>query len=123
MCLPKDLAGASIDEVISFILDVAVHSLRRDVNFEIGATISETSLMPQSWAPRALILDEPRGEPEELEYFHIGHQHVNLIWLVPIYKAEYELIAREGVDAFYRLEEQSDWSLADPNRPSVIVIH
>jgi hypothetical protein len=123
MCLPKGLAGASIDEVISFILDVAVYSLGRDTNFEIGATIPETPLMPQSWAPRAIILDEPRGESEELEYFHVGSQHINLIWLVPIYKAEYELIAREGLDAFYHLEEQSDWSLADPDRPSLTITH
>jgi hypothetical protein len=123
MCLPKDLAGASLDEVVSFILDVAVYSLKSETNFKIGATISETSLMPQNWAARALILDEPRGESQELEYFHVGSQHINLIWLVPIYKGEYDLIAREGVEAFYRLEEQSDWSLVDPNRPSIIVTH
>src|ERR1043165_2708335 len=35
MCLPKDLGGASIDQVVSFMLDVAAYSIRSDVNFQI----------------------------------------------------------------------------------------
>ena len=120
MVLPEGLGGATKDQVTSFIMDVAAYSLRRDVRFEIGRMIPETPLMPTSWLPRALLLDEPRGEPEEIASFQVGSQRVALIWLVPIHTDEYELIARAGLEAFDELDGRSEWSLTDPKRPSFV---
>ena len=120
MILPNDLGGASADEVVSLILDVAVHSYRKDVRCSVGATISETPLMPAKWNPKALLFDELRGEPEELSHVLVGAQSVEVLWLVPIYGDEQELIASEGIDAFDRLDAQTDWSVADPRRPSFV---
>ncbi len=47
--LPDELGGASADEVVSFVLDVAVHSYRKDVRCRVGATSPETPLMPAKW--------------------------------------------------------------------------
>jgi Suppressor of fused protein (SUFU) len=120
MILPDELAGASADEVVSLMLDVAVHSYRKDVRCSVGATIPETPLMPAKWPPKALLFDELRGEPEELSHISVGDRCIELLWLVPIYGDEQELIKREGIDAFDLLDAQSDWSVADPRRPSLV---
>lgn len=120
MILPASLAGASRSEVTSFILDVTAYSLRSDVRIARGNTIPETGPMPRSWQPRAVLMDEPTGEPEELSTFHVGIQHVNLLWLVPIYQDELKLIAEKGLSAFDGFCERAKWSLADPARPSVL---
>ena len=120
MILPPDLRGASDQEVVSFMLDIAIHCYRKDVRCDVGSTIPETPLMPANWKPKALLLDEPRGEPEELAQIPIGDQRVELLWLVPIYADEYELIKTKGIDAFDLLDAQSEWSVADPGRPSFV---
>jgi hypothetical protein len=120
LTLPRDLGGATSQEVVSLALDVMAYSLRRDVPFKIGLTIPETPLMPKAWSPRALLVDEPRGEPEELTSLRIGSQHVKLVWLVPIHGDERQLIVDEGLDSFDQLAQDSDWSLADPGRPSLL---
>jgi hypothetical protein len=120
MILPRDLAGASAEEVVSFMLDVAVHSYRKDVRCSVGATVPETPLMPAQWPPKALLFDELRGEPEEFSNISIGTQSIEVLWLVPIYGAERELIVSEGIEAFDLLDAQSDWSVADPRRPSFV---
>jgi hypothetical protein len=120
MVLPDELAGASVDEVVSFMLDVAVHSYRKDVRCSVGATIPETPLMPAQWPPKALLFDELRGEPEEFSDLSIGSQSIEVLWLIPIYRDERELIVNEGVEAFDLLDAQSDWSVADPRRPSFV---
>jgi hypothetical protein len=123
MVLPRELAGASPEEVVSFMLDVAVHSYRKDVRCCVGATVPETPLMPAQWPPKALLLDELRGEPEELSHISIGGQCIEVLWLVPIYADEYEMIHKEGIEAFGVLETQSEWSVADPTRPSFVSGH
>ena len=120
MILPDELGGASADEVVSLMLDVAVHSYRKDVRCSVGATISETPLMPAKWLPKALLFDALRGEPEELSHISVGAQCIEVLWLVPIYGDEQELIASEGIDAFDLLDAQTDWSVVDPRRPSFV---
>jgi hypothetical protein len=118
MILPDELGGVSADEVVSFILDVAVYTYRKDVRCRVGATIPETELIPAKWGPKALLIDELRGEPEELSELSVGDQRVQLLWLVPIYGDEYRLIKSKGIEAFDQLDAQSEWSVADPRRPS-----
>lgn len=120
MILPDELCGASDEEVVHFMLDIAVHGYRKDVRCGVGATVPETELMPAKWIPKALLLDELRGEPEELSHIQIGDQCIDLLWLVPIYGDEYELIKSKGLDAFDLLDAESDWSVADPRRPSFV---
>jgi len=99
--------------------DVMAYSLRPEVRVASGRTIPETRLMPKAWKPRALLFDEPRGEPEDIGSVHVGLQHVELLWLVPIYGEEERLISLEGIEAFDELDQHSEWSLADPARPPV----
>jgi hypothetical protein len=119
LTVPADHAGASLDEVFSFVLDVAVYCRRPGIHLEPGSLVPESPLVPKAWRARALLFDEPRGEKEELEQTHVGQQAVRLIWAVPIHGDEYNLIERDGIEAFDRRIEEAGMSLAEPDRRSV----
>ncbi|MDZ4818202.1 MAG: suppressor of fused domain protein [Planctomycetota bacterium] len=118
---PPDNAGTSDDRVTSLLLDVMSYSLRSDTRVVAGETIPPSLLLPEEWNARALLIDDPRGEPEWLANVHVGVQHVRLLWLVPIHADERTLILEHGIDAFDEAEAASEWSLADPKRPSFLV--
>ena len=120
MILPTDLAGATSDEVISLLFDVFAYSLRDDVVLMPGYVIPPSPLVPNAWRTRALLIDEPIGEPEDLSTMHFGSEHVALLWIVPIFEAEYHFIQRNGVEMFYELADASQWSVSDPTRPSLV---
>lgn len=121
LVLPSDLGGATSAAAEKFVLDLAVYSLGSEVDFTIGRTIPETHLAPPTWSARAFLLDEPRGEPEELEEIQVGPSSVSLVWVVPIYGVERDYILAHGLEAFDDLETASDSSLADPRRPRLDV--
>ncbi|MBC3876122.1 suppressor of fused domain protein [Undibacterium flavidum] len=120
MAVPSDNAGATIDEIIFFILDVMAFSQRKDVPFKIGMAFAESPLMPQQWRSRAFLIDEPRAEPESLSEIKLGSEVVKLFWIIPIYKNEYEAIRDGGIEKFDKGEAASSWSPADPSRPSFL---
>ena len=74
---------------------------------------------PEGW-PKALLFDQPNGEPEELSCFHVGAQHINLLWVVPIHGAEYELIKKVGIESFDKAIQSIELSLVDVRRPSCV---
>lgn len=117
MVVPKGVAIEQEDQIKNYLFDVASYLLNTlGKQLTVGTTIPESPLAPNGW-PKALLFDEPRGEPEELSCFHIGSQHVDLFWLIPIYGSEHELIKEKGLDAFDKLDETEDISLVDINRP------
>lgn len=116
MAVPSDNAGATQAEIENFMFDVMCFSLQDNVQFELGATFPETPLMPASWPARALLIDEPRAEPEFIESISVGEETVNLLWIVPIYKSEHDLIVNSGLADFDAATEKSEWSLAYPLR-------
>ncbi len=79
----------------------------------------ETTLAPDGW-PKALLFDQPCGEPEELSCFHVGAQHVNLLWVVPIYGNEYDLIKEKGIECFDEAIQEIDLSVVDVRRKSCV---
>ena len=120
LCLPADLGGADEQQVIHYLLDIMAYSLRDDVNFVIGNRFPVSPLAPSSWTTKALLLDEPRGEPEEMANYQIGQQAVDLIWLIPITAGEKQFIDDNGLEDFDDLVEKSEDSILDVNRPSMI---
>lgn len=120
--LPKDLGGASTSDVFNYLLDISAYALRDDVKFGVESLIKESTLAPESWNPKAIFIDEARGESESFEKMHVGTQHVSLLWLVPIYNNEYHQILVNGIDSFDRLCDKSEFSLVDVARPSVVPI-
>jgi hypothetical protein len=118
--LDDETNKTTFEEIANFLMDLFAHSLKVNVTFEPEKTIPETPLMPTSILPKAVLLDEPRGEVEELERFIVGNQQVDLIWVIPIYGTEQQLIVKEGIEAFDKLQEKAAFSLSNIKRPALI---
>ncbi len=120
LAVPEDLGGASEDKVVHYICDIMAYSLEDGVSVCEGETIPETKLAPEEWSTNAIFFSEALGEPEELSCFHIGAQHVDLIWLVPVTESERLYITDHSLEEFDKKVESAEYSLIDVNRPSII---
>jgi hypothetical protein len=120
LALTPDLGGASFAQAAGFLMDLALYARQPEVRPREGMTVPPSPLVPAAWPTRAMMLDEPRAEPEALAVHHVGSQHVNLWWVIPIHEAEYRLIREQGIKAFDALEQASGLSLADVRRPSFV---
>ncbi|MDG9672162.1 suppressor of fused domain protein [Hahella sp. CR1] len=120
LSLPAEWEKEETSEVVNYLLDIMAYSLRPDVEVKVGNTIPETSLAPASWTTKAVLFDEPRGEPEDMSSFKVGDQVVDLIWLVPITEKERQLIKDSGIEEFDKWEAHSDSSLIDVKRMSIV---
>lgn len=120
MVLPKCIAYEQEEQIKNYLFDVAaylINTLGRTP--DVGTTIPESPLAPDNW-PKALLFDEPRGEPEELGCFQVGRQHINLLWLIPIHGSEYKIIKKMGLDKFDKIDQQQDISLIDVMRGPIV---
>ena len=116
LALPPNLGGATSAQVFNFMLDLSAYAIDKLDRIVSPSIIPETPLLPKAWRTRALLIDQARSEPEELSELNIGVESVELLWAIPIYKSEYELIARSGVEAFDALAERAELSPVDVNR-------
>ncbi|MBL4797538.1 MAG: suppressor of fused domain protein [Oleispira sp.] len=120
MVLPFDVADDELESVSQYIFEISnyiVNTLGRNVKSE--DLIAEVESAPSDW-PNALLFDDPRGEPNELNYFHIGMQHVTLSWLVPIFASEYELIKSSGIESFDAAVDNAETSLVEVRRDACV---
>lgn len=115
-----DFSGSSFDEASALVMDVVAYFVQHNLEPIVDHTLKADILMPGVWPTRALLIDEPRGEAEELASFHVGGRHLDLIWLVPIYQEEYEFILSKGIEEFGEREDAAEWSAADPLRSSFL---
>jgi len=113
LVLPSNLGGAKKSDVSDFFFDVMAYSLRPDVTFVPERTVPETKLSPKIWRQKALLIDEPHGEADEVRSFDLGGNKVNLLWIVPIYGAEQQIINDKGVEWFDAEAEKEDLSIVD----------
>ncbi|AGC48774.1 hypothetical protein MYSTI_07502 [Myxococcus stipitatus DSM 14675] len=120
LVLSADLGGATFEEVAGFLMDFVLYSRRDDVEVQPGRAVPPSPLVPKSWPTRALLVDEALGEDEEFERLHLGPQHIELWWLVPLHEAEHAFIQKEGFDAFSELLDASESSPAEVHRPSLV---
>lgn len=121
LCLPLDLVDEdNTSLLVNYVLDIMAYSLRSDVDLRVGSTIPESPLAPNTWTTTAMLIDEARGEPEEMESFDIGIYSIDLLWLIPITGSEYKLIKSKGLQEFFQLEDKSDFSLIDVHRSGIV---
>jgi hypothetical protein len=66
-----------------------------------------------------LLVSLPYPYGPALETCDLGERHVHFLWLVPITRAEANLVRTEGVDALERLLEQGDADVITPTRRSL----
>jgi hypothetical protein len=120
MVLPTNVVVKQTDEIINYIFDIVAYlvgTLERNLTAE--TTIPESKLAPAGW-PKALLFDEPRGEVEDLSSFHVGSQHVELFWIIPIFGAEYDLIKNGEIERFDKIIENMDIEVTDVRRTSCV---
>jgi hypothetical protein len=111
-----------LQSIIQYLLHPATMLLAspiQAVSSESMIASSELENRPVSW-PEALLLDLPGGEPEELQRFYVGTQAVNLYWALPIFDDEYQLIAKQGIDAFDQAVDARGINLVDVRRVSCV---
>ena len=101
-----------------WLLSISSYYIETNIIKELPDFIKPSSISP--WRPNAVLFDEPRGEPEELENFILGKRVVSLVWVIPIYEAENKLILEDGIDKFDRLCDKQRIDLINPRRCSVI---
>lgn len=117
MALVDDLGGESIDVIFSYISDLIAHHIEVVNDALIPRVMEESQLAPSGWSTKAFLLDELRGESEELEEIAVGSELVRVLWALPITAQEAALILQEGVEAFDKYIESIQFSIIDPRRP------
>jgi hypothetical protein len=135
MVLPFDVVDDQWEAVSGYLFELSsyiVNTLGRNVKSEeliseswvsenkiAEALSSDKKSAPDGW-PSALLFDDPRGEPNELNQFYIGMQHVTLSWVVPIFSSEYELIKSGGIESFDAAVTGAEISLVEVRREACV---
>lgn len=120
MVLPFDVADDEWESVSQYLFELShyiVNTLSRNIKAEDLRVESDGA--PEGW-PKAILFDDPRGEPNELNQFYIGMQHVTLSWVVPIFGSEYELIKGNGIESFDAAVSEAEVSLVEVRREACI---
>lgn len=110
----QELGEIGSSRVAAFVADVAAHLLAHSIR-PLEGSLMHTTLAP--WEPDSIVFDHPRGEPQDLERFDADGHAGRLVWAVPLYGSEAELVSRDGLAALDALVEDNDFSLADVRRP------
>jgi hypothetical protein len=113
-----ELGEIGWERVSNYLIDISVALLRHSNRPVEGSTIAGSTIAP--WPPHATVFDLPRGEPEHLEHMELDPLVVRLMWAIPAYPDEIELVKREGIEALDALVHANDYSLADVTRPSLL---
>jgi hypothetical protein len=116
MALPLDLGGATFDAVAGFMMDFALFATDPHIHLRDGQTTPDSPLIPKPWEQQAVLVSSPLGEPEAFECVTLGGETSQIWWIIPIYSAERDLIRNRGIEAFDRLSQRGDLSLADVRR-------
>ncbi|WP_231392101.1 MULTISPECIES: suppressor of fused domain protein [unclassified Paenibacillus] len=117
LALKPDLGQESLDRIFSYFCDLIAHNIENIKSSEAPRVMTESALAPENWTTKALLIDELRGESEDLEEIKIGEEIISVLWVVPITHKEARIILQEGIDAFDIYIEKSQYSIIDPTRP------
>jgi hypothetical protein len=88
-----------------------------------GCSVDVPSVFPPDpdgpWAMKATMLDEPRGESEDLLEIRLGRISIRPVWAIPISEGEWAMAEREGIEALDAAFENGSVELIDIHRASV----
>ena len=122
MVLPYDIVDDEIDAISGYMCEISkyiINTLERNLGAEEILPAQVIERVPENW-PKALLFDEPRGEPNELNNFYIGMQHVKLSWVIPIFESEFALIKNSGIESFDEAIHDAELSLVEVRRSACI---
>ena len=110
----QELGEIGSSRVAAYLADIAGHVLAHSIQ-PVEGSVLHTTLAP--WELDSIVFDLPRGEPSDLEHFNADGHSLRLVWAVPLYASEAELVSRDGLAALDALVADNDFSLADVQRP------
>ena len=116
----KDFGEKWCSEIFSYLASLATDFVTQDRPAEVGLTLSTLKIVPKEWKLKFVVLDDLRGEPEELDEIQLPNYPVKLFWVMPIFESEQHLISKEGMEAFDTAFNNQDWLIFDMQRPSII---
>lgn len=120
LVIPFDVSLNQTEAINIYLANIIGHLLdTRSSNIRAQDLIPASNFAPADW-PKAVLLDEPSGEPDILRSFYIGTQQVHLSWLIPISESEYQLIKTQGIASFDDAVEAQGLQLLDPRREPCI---
>lgn len=117
LALKPDLGQENIDRIFTYFCDLIAHNIENIKSSGVPRVMTESTLAPENWTTKALLIDELRGESEDLEEIKIGEEVISVLWVVPITPKEAYIILQEGIDAFDAYIENHPHSIIDPTRP------
>lgn len=117
LAITPDLGQESMDRIFSYFCDLIAHHIEHIKSSEVPRVMTESALAPENWTTKALLIDELRGESEDLEEIKIGEEIISVLWVIPITHNEASIILQEGIDAFDAYIENLHYSIIDPTRP------
>ncbi len=116
LAVPSHIVDEQSEKIENYIFDISSYLINTfGKNAKPEDAVPESPLAPEGW-PKAILFDSPNGEPEELSCFHVGAQHINLLWVVPIFGTEYDLIKTSGIEKFDDAIQNIDLSVVDVRR-------
>lgn len=71
LALKTDLGQESMDRIFSYCCDLIAHNIEHNRSLEVLITESKSTLAPENWTAKALLMDELS---EELEEIKIGEE-------------------------------------------------
>lgn len=114
--LLSNLGGEERTRIFDYVADLIAHHVANVKAHKPPAIMGESKLAPEKWNAKAFLVDELRGESEDLEVIAVGDEKVEVLWGIPITRFEYDLISKDGIEAFDKYVDQMDASIIDPTR-------
>lgn len=118
---PNSFVETHENQLIEYLVDISLHLLKFEAESDIRV-ISNISITPNCLLQNSILVDEARGEAELLSNIYIAEKinNVSLKWVIPIYETEAHFILKNGIEKFDLLDQKSEISLVDINRPTLI---
>jgi hypothetical protein len=111
---------ATAQELCDLMISMSEYSRKNKGKVVYGETIDVINPIPSKWNAKSILICEPFGEPEELSVVNFNNQKIEIRWLLPIFSDEVSYIRKNGMIALFDLFENSEISIAEPTRGSIL---
>lgn len=116
--IPQEASEEDQRSAFAFLVDVCAHVLELEQRLEVPSMSPPSKVSP--WEMKAILFDEPRGEPEDLESIPTGSGDAKLTWVVPLHESEWKLATQRGLETLDEYFEANSVDLVDIHRRSLV---
>jgi hypothetical protein len=107
------------DELVQTLASLALYPFNNQTFLDINHVIPGNQGIVKNSPITDVLFTRPYGEPPEFEIIH-GQLHIQMLWAIPIYKAEYKFFKKRGWEALKELFYQYKSDTSDFMRSPVI---